>query len=152
MSQETTTTTTTQIPTPGEKSETTVVLSKALYETLLPIAEDYTAHVNEVIVTQQHLSESIDRLVVNLNRTKAVLTGSPEFAIYTKKLFASRSKVESLGRTLSSIEARINKMTTDIRRNFPDAYATSSSSTSSASANEVPEQIVRKPPQSPQKQ
>ena len=134
----------------SSNEESAAALGKAFFETLVPIAEDYTAHVNEVIVTQQHLSESIDCLVVNLNRVKGSLAGYPEFNVYTKKLLASRSKVEALGRNLNAIEARINKMTTEIRRICPEAFAASAAS--AASASEVPEQIVRTPPQSPQKQ
>lgn len=138
------------VPVANSNSEASAeVLGKAFYETLLPIAEDYTAHVNEVIVTQQHLSESIDRLVLDLNRVKQSLFSVPEFNVYTKKLLASRAKVEALGRSLNTIETRINRMTMDIRRNYPDAFTTTTAS--SATSNEVPEQITRKPPQSPQK-
>lgn len=133
----------------SSNQESAEALGKAFFETLVPIAEDYTAHVNEVIVTQQHLSESIDSLVVNLNRVKGSLGGYPEFSTYTKKLLTSRAKVEALGRSLSAIEARINRMTMDIRRICPDAFDVSSAS--ALSASEVPEQIVRTPPLSPQK-
>lgn len=134
----------------GGETSSSAILGRAFYETLLPIAEDYTAHVNEVIVTQQHLSENIDSLVVDLNRVKNSLANVPLFNVYTKKLLTSRTKVEALGRTLATIESRINKMTTDIRRNCPDAFT--SATASSESANEVPEEITRVRPQSPQKQ
>ena len=127
----------------SSNEESAAALGKAFFETLVPIAEDYTAHVNEVIVTQQHLSESIDCLVVNLNRVKGSLAGFPGFNAYTKKLLTSRARVEALGRTLSTIEARINKMTTEIRRTCPEAFSASSS----AGASEASEQVTSTLPQ-----
>jgi negative regulator of sigma E activity len=93
----------------------------AMYETLRPVAEECSARVEDVAEAQRRLGAQIDRLVAELAQLSGMTRGTG-LAQYTRKLAAARTRVAAAGTTLTAVEARVARMTQDLRARHPAGH------------------------------
>ena len=93
-------------------------MGKAMYEALKPVADECNSRVEDVMASQRQLAQQIDRLVSELAILNGLTRGAG-LSIYTRKLLAARTRVTAAGATLTSVEARVARMTQELRARHP---------------------------------
>lgn len=97
-------------------------LEDSLYNLLLPVAEECNTHIDEIAATQKMLADQIEKLVVELERLKALTQCPTAFSPYSKKLIACRNRVDNASRALTAVETRVTRMTVGLRKLQPQVF------------------------------
>ena len=95
-------------------AEATRAMAQALYEALLPAAEQCTREMNAVSAAQDQLALKIDQLTAELERLSQ-MSHSVGLTAYTRRILAARTRLNAVMATLAAAEHRIARMTSEMK-------------------------------------